>query len=179
MDDWNPLTDTVPIHGWIHPWLTYMGTHLEILYPVIRQKLGDALANWHPADRSARLMLTPWVGVWSRGSMDAFLLRHIVPKLHTVFLQMNIAPDHEPNHQQFAWVMEWAEMIPMPIFSSIFLQSFFPRWTQILSVWLNHGPRQEQVSAWYVKYKACLPPVLQAVPAVKGKRLVHFILSST
>jgi len=22
---WNPLTDTVPIHAWIHPWLPLMG----------------------------------------------------------------------------------------------------------------------------------------------------------
>jgi tuftelin-interacting protein 11 len=153
-----------------------MGTHLEILYPVIRQKLGDALSNWHPADRSARLMLTPWSGVWSRGSMDAFLLRHIVPKLHTVFLQMNIAPEHEPSHQQFQWVLEWAELIPMPLFSGIYLQSFFPRWTQILSHWLNHAPMQELVLNWYVGYKKYIPHALQAVPAVKG---MPYLLSST
>jgi len=25
VDAWNPLTDTVPIHAWIHPWLPLMG----------------------------------------------------------------------------------------------------------------------------------------------------------
>ena len=25
VEDWNPLTDTMPIHGWLHPWLTLMG----------------------------------------------------------------------------------------------------------------------------------------------------------
>ena len=24
VDAWNPLTDTVPIHAWIHPWLPLM-----------------------------------------------------------------------------------------------------------------------------------------------------------
>ncbi|CAG0916458.1 unnamed protein product [Notodromas monacha] len=167
VDEWNPLTDTVPIHGWIHPWLQYMGTHLEILYPVIRQKLGDALMNWHAADRSARLMLTPWVGVWSRGSMEAFLLRHIVPKLHAVMLQVSLAPGQEPNAQQMSWVSEWSEMIPLPMFSAIYMQSFFPRWLQALSLWLNHAPRQQEVSAWYVKCKTLFPAVLLSVPAIK------------
>ena len=25
VEAWNPLTDTVPIHAWIHPWLPLMG----------------------------------------------------------------------------------------------------------------------------------------------------------
>jgi len=25
VDNWNPMTDTVPIHAWLHPWLPLMG----------------------------------------------------------------------------------------------------------------------------------------------------------
>lgn len=25
VNDWNPLTDTVPIHLWIHPWIPLLG----------------------------------------------------------------------------------------------------------------------------------------------------------
>lgn len=25
VDSWNPLTDTVPVHAWIHPWLPLLG----------------------------------------------------------------------------------------------------------------------------------------------------------
>lgn len=25
VDNWNPLTDTVPIHAWLHPWLPLLG----------------------------------------------------------------------------------------------------------------------------------------------------------
>ncbi len=27
VEGWNPLTDTMPIHAWIHPWLPLMGTY--------------------------------------------------------------------------------------------------------------------------------------------------------
>jgi tuftelin-interacting protein 11 len=30
VEEWNPLTDTVPIHTWIHPWLPLMSKLLYI-----------------------------------------------------------------------------------------------------------------------------------------------------
>ncbi|PFX30515.1 Tuftelin-interacting protein 11 [Stylophora pistillata] len=60
VDAWNPLTDTVPVHAWIHPWLPLMGDRLEPLYAPIRFKLASALTNWHPSDPSAKMMLEPW-----------------------------------------------------------------------------------------------------------------------
>jgi len=32
VDAWNPLTDTVPIHAWIHPWLPLMGWYYYYYY---------------------------------------------------------------------------------------------------------------------------------------------------
>ena len=31
VENWNPLTDTVPIHAWIHPWLPLMSIILPLL----------------------------------------------------------------------------------------------------------------------------------------------------
>lgn len=28
VEEWNPLTDTLPIHTWIHPWLPLLGNYL-------------------------------------------------------------------------------------------------------------------------------------------------------
>ena len=82
VENWNPLTDTIPIHAWIHPWLPLMGpTRLEPLYAPIRQKLGNALQRWHPSDPSAKLILRPWKEVFSAGSWEAFTVKHILRKL--------------------------------------------------------------------------------------------------
>jgi hypothetical protein len=73
-----------------------LGNRLETtVYPVIRHKLSKALVNWHPSDRSAKLMLVPWHGVFSRGDMDAFLVKNIVPKLQLALQELVINP-----HQQ-------------------------------------------------------------------------------
>lgn len=84
VENWNPLTDTVPIHSWIHPWLPLMQARLEPLYSPIRSKLSSALQKWHPSDSSAKLILQPWKDVFTPGSWEAFMIKNIVPKLGKV-----------------------------------------------------------------------------------------------
>lgn len=96
VEDWNPLTDMVPIHSWIHPWIPRLGSKLEIVYPTIRQKMAQALVSWTPSDESARSVLLPWVPVFSKGAMDAFLIKNILPKLQVAIIKWDI----NPNQQQ-------------------------------------------------------------------------------
>ena len=91
--NWDPLTDTVPIHMWILPWNTILGHKMEeFIYPTIREKLGNALQAWSPQDRSARAMLTPWKGAFNDEEMQVFLLQHIIPKLQMVLTEFVINP---------------------------------------------------------------------------------------
>ena len=65
VSQWDPLTDPIPIHSWLHPWLNVLGSsQLEIVYPTIKHKLSTALQKWHPSDKSARLILLPWRDVF-------------------------------------------------------------------------------------------------------------------
>lgn len=63
---WDPMTDPIPIHSWLHPWLDVLGSQLEVVYPTIRHKLSSALTKWHPSDKSARLILLPWKDVFDK-----------------------------------------------------------------------------------------------------------------
>lgn len=65
------------------------------IYPIIQEKLGTALTNWHPSDGSAKLMLQPWPRALSEGAFVAFLIKHIVPKLQICMQSLVINP-----HQQ-------------------------------------------------------------------------------
>ena len=95
VENWNPLTDTMPIHAWLHPWLPLMGDKLEPLYAPIRHKLSHALTNWHPSDASAKVILTPWVGVFKQGHTEAFLVKNILPKLAMCMGEFVINPVHQ------------------------------------------------------------------------------------
>lgn len=95
VENWNPLTDTMPIHSWLHPWLPLMKDKLEPLYAPIRHKIANALTNWHPSDASAKVILQPWVKVFKPGHLEAFLVKNILPKLAMCMQEFVINP-----HQQ-------------------------------------------------------------------------------
>uniref|UniRef100_A0A1B6GH69 G-patch domain-containing protein n=2 Tax=Cuerna arida TaxID=1464854 RepID=A0A1B6GH69_9HEMI len=167
VEEWNPLTDTIPIHTWTHPWLPLLGKYLSTtIFPVIRHKLSAALVSWHPSDCSARLMLRPWVGVFSKGELDAFLINNIVPKLHLTLQEFVVNP-HQQHLDNWNWVMEWAELLPSHAMASLLDKSFFPKWLQVLTLWLNLNPNYDQVTNWYSGWKGMVPDSLMAEPLVK------------
>lgn len=152
VEAWNPLTDTVPVHAWIHPWLPLMGDQLEPLYAPIRFKLASALTNWHPSDPSAKMILEPWAKVFSKGTMDAFILRSIYPKLSQCLSEFIINP-HQQHLEPFHWVMEWKDIITQQHFISLLEKHFFPRWIQVLRGWLSVSPNYDEVIQWYSGWK--------------------------
>ncbi|XP_054276836.1 tuftelin-interacting protein 11-like [Macrosteles quadrilineatus] len=167
VEEWNPLTDTIPIHTWIHPWLPLLGKYLNTtIFPMIRHKLAAALVSWHPSDCSARLMLRPWVGAFSKGEMDAFLINNIVPKLHLTLQEFVINP-HQQHLDNWNWVMEWQELLPSHVLASLLDKSFFPKWLQVLTLWLNLNPNYDQVTNWYTGWKSVLPEPLLNEPVIK------------
>ena len=162
---WDPLTDTTPLHTWLHPWLPALGDRLEVVYPTIRNKLASALSAWHPADRSAKLILLPWAQVFSRAAMISFLAKNIVPKLETALASFTISPR---SQDMTAWnsVMDWTDLIPPPQLAQMLGQSFFPRWLQTLAGWLNSNPNYEEVVGWYSGWKSSLPPAVLSLSGV-------------
>ncbi|XP_014226937.1 tuftelin-interacting protein 11 [Trichogramma pretiosum] len=167
VEEWNPVTDTVPIHTWIHPWLPLMKNKMDTeIYPIIRRKLGNALTAWHPSDHSAKSILQPWVSVFAKGDLDAFLVKHILPKLQQV-LQAFVINPHSQMLEQWHWVYDWKDLIPNHIMASMLDKFFFPKWLQVLGIWLNHSPNYEQVTNWYTGWKKMLSDKLLAEPIIK------------
>lgn len=115
VDNWNPLTDTVPIHSWIHPWLPLMQARLEPLYSPVRSKLSSALQKWHPSDASAKLILQPWKEVLTPGSWEAFMLRNIVPKLgkdRDLWAECSLLSVHHRVHCLGTGGRDWNQGLP-------------------------------------------------------------------
>ncbi|XP_041779009.1 septin-interacting protein 1 [Anopheles merus] len=152
--EWDPLTDTVPIHCWIHPWTELLGPKMEgNIYPAIREKLARALKGWHPEDRSARAMLTPWKGVFAEEDLQVFLAKNIIPKLELRLTELIVNPLQQ-DLEIFNQVWEWHELISPLQMATVLDKYFFPKWLQTLVIWLNQSPNFDQVSRWYQGWKA-------------------------
>lgn len=44
VEEWNPLTDTVPIHTWIHPWLPLLRTYTYKNLPLVIRKHKETIS---------------------------------------------------------------------------------------------------------------------------------------
>ncbi len=169
VDEWNPLTDTMPIHRWMHPWLPYLKDHLEPLHAQIRQKIANALINWHPSDKSAKALIQPWQTVFPKVNWDTFMNNNILPKLKLCLNNEFTINPRQQNLEPWKWVMEWEDLIPIEHFTGLLETLFFPKWLQVLSVWLNAGPNYDEVSRWYVGWKNLFSDKLLNNPSVKQK----------
>ncbi|XP_043831797.1 tuftelin-interacting protein 11 isoform X2 [Dromiciops gliroides] len=168
VENWNPLTDTVPIHSWIHPWLPLMQSRLEPLYSPIRNKLSSALQKWHPSDSSAKLILQPWKDVFTPGSWEAFMVKNIVPKLGMCLNELIINP-HQQHMDAFYWVIDWEGMISVSSLVGLLEKNFFPKWLQVLCSWLSNSPNYEEITKWYLGWKSMFSDQVLAHPSIKDK----------
>lgn len=166
VEGWNPLTDTTPIHCWLHPWLVLMGDKLEPLYAPIRHKIASALINWHPSDGSAKIILEPWFGVFKPGHMSAFLVKNILPKLELEIQGLIINP-HQQLLDPWRWAMSWKDMLPIQSMVVMLDGCFFPKWHQVLAAWLLNQPNYQDITKWYLGWKAQFPDNLLGHPLVK------------
>lgn len=64
--------------------------------------------------------------------------------------------------------MEWEDLIPVHSMAGILEKHFFPKWLQVLSVWLNHTPNYDQVTSWYIGWKGQFSEALLKQPNIKG-----------
>eukprot|EP00116_Pleurobrachia_bachei_P001896 sb/3462158/ len=167
VSQWSPTADTVPIHSWLQPWINFIKDGMADIYPVIRQKLANALTEWHPSDPSAKLIIQPWKLVWTQGSMDTFLLRCIVPKLSQALGELVINPNHQIL-DQFTWTINWSDMISPVHLGSVFEKNFFPKFTAILKTWLSSSPNYNEVIMWYQGWKGLFPGNLLQTPSIRN-----------
>uniref|UniRef100_F6SXR8 Tuftelin-interacting protein 11 n=1 Tax=Equus caballus TaxID=9796 RepID=F6SXR8_HORSE len=168
VENWNPLTDTIPIHSWIHPWLPLMQARLERLYSSIRSKLSRALQKWHPSDSSAKLILQPWKEVFTPGSWEAFMVKNIVPKLEMCLGELVINP-HQQHMDAFYWVITWEGMISVSSLVGLLEKHFFPKWLQVLCSWLSNSPNYEAITKWYLGWKSVFSDQVLAHLSVNDK----------
>ncbi|XP_055855811.1 septin-interacting protein 1 [Episyrphus balteatus] len=167
VNEWDPLTDTIPIHSWILPWNSILGHKMEEhIFPTIRDKLAFALQAWIPQDRSARAMITPWKGAFEEGEMQAFLVKHIIPKLQMSLNDLVINPLQQ-DLELWNQVWEWNELIPPLLMGQMLDKFFFPKWMQVLVLWLNQSPDFDQISRWYTGWKSVLGEELLKLPMIK------------
>uniref|UniRef100_H0XL48 Tuftelin-interacting protein 11 n=1 Tax=Otolemur garnettii TaxID=30611 RepID=H0XL48_OTOGA len=166
-ENWNPLTDTIPIHSWVNPWLPLRQAQLEPPSSPNCSKLSSALQKWHPSNSPAKFILQPWKD-FTPGSWQAFMVKNIEPKLGMYLSELVINP-HQQHMDVFYWVIHWKGMIFVSGLVGLLEKHFFPKWLQVLCSWLSNSPNYEEITKWYMGWKSMIFYQVLAHSSIKDK----------
>lgn len=164
--NWTAKKSKVSLQSIVFPWLPHVGLRLEDVVGDARRKIKNLLRSWSiddpiPADLAA------WKDVFDRSEWDAMLLKYVVPKLAaTLRNDFRINPRDqklEPLQNVFVWMI----VIRPSILSQILETEFFPKWLDVLHLWLVQ-PRVsfEEVAQWYSFWKETFPEAIRNLPGV-------------
>ncbi|KAF9089197.1 hypothetical protein BGX29_012171 [Mortierella sp. GBA35] len=173
IEKWSPR-DSLMLHTWIHPWLPILGQPRmdQELFGDVRRKLSSALVGWQVLDPSALTVLSPWKGVFEAADMELLLLRSVLPKLIEGLGSFEVNP-RDQKIEILQAVLPWYSFFPSTTFSSLLVNEFFPKWHQVLYLWLTHPSTTDldQISQWYQWWKSLFPAeLLQETGVATGFR---------
>ncbi|ORE15132.1 TFP11-domain-containing protein [Rhizopus microsporus] len=157
VQDWNPRTDEVMIHTWIHPWLPILKAwRLADLFTTIRQKMAIVLRQWHPSDESALHIILPWKDIWTSEQTEQFVLRSILPKLtNTLRDEFEVNPRNQ-ELDSLIWCLAWKDMLSQTVLGQLLENEFFNKWLHVLFQWLSLDITQvnyDEIRTWYLWWR--------------------------
>ncbi|XP_013139636.1 PREDICTED: septin-interacting protein 1 [Papilio polytes] len=163
---WDPTRDTQPLHHWLLPWHQLAGHELSIsTYPLVRSRLAGALAAWHPADGSARELLSAWRGAWGE-ALRPLLQLHVLPKLEHCLLHAPVDLVGRENNA-WSWCVQWTEVAGAAEVAALAARALLPRWLAALAAWLNTAPPHATVLNSYTNFKKTFPEEVLKEPPVR------------
>jgi tuftelin-interacting protein 11 len=74
----------------------------------------------------------------------------------------------EPQLEPFDWALAWAGLLPDWQLSALLESAFFPGWHAILRTWLSAQPDYDEVTRWFMEWKARFPQGLLDQPRVRA-----------
>jgi len=140
---------------------------MEELLGDARRKLKSLLRGWDIAG-GVPDDLPAWREVFSVGDWDTMMLKYVVPKLGATLREEFRVNPRSQDMAPLERVLSWLPLLRGSIFASLLAAEFFPKWLDVLHVWLvQPRPNFDEVAQWYAFWKSVFSEEVLALPAVR------------
>ncbi|CAF3390937.1 unnamed protein product [Rotaria socialis] len=58
------------------------------------------------------------------------------------------------------WLIAWYDMVPLPSMIVILEKYFFPKWLQVLNIWLSTNTNSQEIQRWYIGWRSLIPQAI-------------------
>lgn len=165
--DWSPRRSDTPLRTLVFPWLPHVGLRMEEFLGDARRKLKSLLRGWDIAG-GVPDDLPAWREVFSVGDWDTMMLKYVVPKLGAALREEFRVNPRSQDMAPLERVLAWAPLLRGSIFASLLAAEFFPKWLDVLHVWLvQPRPNFDEVAQWYAFWKSVFSEEVLALPALR------------
>jgi tuftelin-interacting protein 11 len=155
---------------WLFTWLQYLDErhtdprHATGLLSDVKRKFRVVLDTW-----DLRKGLVGGIDLWKEAlgsEFSAALQNHLLPRLAR-HLRVNF--EVNPQDQDLTTledVLKWTDYFSSKIMGLLVVAEFFPKWHNILYVWLTNEPNFEEVGEWFSWWRSQIPTGLNEIVAV-------------
>lgn len=179
VNDWSPRGSHKkrkhhqPPHIWLFPWLPYLDeVHTDPrnssgLLADVKRKFRVVIDSWN-LSKGVFEGLQNWKEVF-RGELDNVLIRHLLPRLAS-HMQENF--DVDPQDQDLTaleQVLLWKDFFKPSTMGQLLIAEFFPKWHNILYIWLTSEPNYEEIWQWFTWWKTQIPEEFNIIQAVASE----------
>lgn len=146
---------------WFFSWLQFLDErHTDPKQPTglmsdAKRKFRSVLDTW-----SLRKGLVDRIEIWrdALGSeFDVCLRNHLLPRLARHLREDFVVNPQDQDLTAFKDVMCWGPFFQPNVMGLLLVSDFFPKWHEVLYIWLTNDPNYEEVGAWYSWWRTQIP----------------------
>lgn len=152
-------------HKWLFEWLPLLSEQQRDLKNVngvmgeVRRKFRSTFDHW---DVTRGLMdgLSHWRNLL-QSDLDAILRNHLLPRL-----ARHLRTNFEVNPQDqdlgpLEDVLRWQDYFNPHVMGELLVAEVFPKWHNVLHLWLTSDPNYEEVGDWFSWWKEQIPEAIR------------------
>lgn len=158
---------------WLFTWLQYLDDrHTNPRQPTglmsdAKRKFRVVLDSW-----SLRRGLVNGIELWRDAlgqEFDVCLRNHLLPRLARHLREDFVVNPQDQDLTTLEDVLRWKKFFKPNVMGMLLVADFFPKWHEILYIWLTNDPNHEEVGEWFSWWQTQIPTEINDLAMVQDE----------